>query len=134
MLFGFVAVILASCLLIVVFYIFKKYFLDGKEVIEGLLDGDPQKQARIVNYFRRKHSLLSIYYLETADGLPRGPRVAIVLTNWFVQLALVSSFMTTKLSSVVYQVLAAILAAWLFLPVVRWIIRKTHARDRDPYR
>ena len=52
MLFGFVAVILASFLLIVVFYIFKKYFLDGKEVIEGLLDGDPQKQARIVNYFR----------------------------------------------------------------------------------
>ena len=81
-------------------------------------------------YFRRKHSLLSIYYLETADGLPRGPRVAIVLTNWFVQLALVSSFMTTKLSPVVYQVLAAILAAWLFLPVVRFIIRQTHARDR----
>ena len=73
---------------------------------------------------------MSIYYLETADGLPRGPRVAIVLTNWFVQLALVSSFMTTKLSSVVYQVLAAILAAWLFLPVVRFIIRNTHARDR----
>ena len=38
--------------------------------------------------------------------------------------------MTTKLSSVVYQVLAAILAAWLFLPVVRFIIRSTHARDR----
>ena len=39
-------------------------------------------------------------------------------------------FLTTKLSSVVYQVLAAILAAWLFLPVVRFIIRNTHARDR----
>ena len=38
--------------------------------------------------------------------------------------------LTTKLSSVVYQVLAAILAAWLCLPVVRFIIRNTHARDR----
>ncbi len=53
MLFGFIAVLLASLLLLVVFYVFKKYFLDGKQVIEGLLDGDPEKQARIVNYLAR---------------------------------------------------------------------------------
>ena len=76
----------------------------SKELMVNLWDGDPAKQARIVNYVRRHHSLLSIYYLEEVSGMRRPARAAIFLVVATFQLALVVALLDTSWPTAVQDV------------------------------